>query len=230
MRKVLSAVVMSALIGVLAGRAEASTFVWKDVANDYTISFPDTWRIQTEDEPSTRLRVAAPVAEDMATCRMQVEPDGRLKIYPKRLVDEAVTETFDRSFWEREIAHFENAEMTGFYAPASISGKGDATATAFSFNQDVGGGSKVAMYGIMLGGIYGDNRYVLSCSAKRDAYEKWVDLFASVMDSVEFEDKYHPFATGYYRAFLNDPKLVLPRSKPGTVSTRSDIFFVPYNE
>ncbi len=230
MRKIFSAVVLGALIGAFASQAEASTFVWKDAPNGYTVSFPDTWRIQTEDEPTTRLRIAAPIKEDMATCRVQVEPDGRLKVYPKRLVDEAVVATFDRSFWEGEIARFEDAEMTGFYAPASISGKGDATATSFSYNQDMGDGNKVAMYGIMIGGIYGDSRYVLNCSSKREAYERWVDLFASVMDSVEFDDRYHPFATGYYRAFLNDPKLVLPRSKPGTISKRMDVYAVPYNK
>lgn len=209
--------------------AKADTFVWKDAEHGYTVSFPDMWRVQTEDGPTTRLRIAGPIAEDMATCRVQVDEDGRLKIYPKRLMDEAVMNTLDRSYWDQETAQYQEAEITGYYTPASISGKGDATAVTVSFVGDDGEGP-VSMQGAMIGGIYGGKRYVVSCSAKAEVYAKWSDVFASIMDSVELHDRYHPFATGYYRAFLNDPKLALPRIKPGTIHTKNIIHGVYYNE
>src|SRR5690606_27236656 len=82
--------------------AAADTFVWTDRDNGYTMSFPDSWTMQTPDDATTAFRIAGPLPEDRATCRMQVVHDGRLTIYPKRLMDEAAVETLNRDFWDRE--------------------------------------------------------------------------------------------------------------------------------
>ena len=56
-----------------------------------------------------------------------------------------------------------------------------------------------------------------TCSAKEELYSKrYADLFMSIIDSTELESRYHPFATGYYRNFLMDEHIHMPRSKPGT--------------
>lgn len=211
MQKILTTAIFGLLIAVSAPAA-ADTFVWQDPRGDYTMSFPDTWRIQTEDTPSTMLRIAGPLAEDNATCRMQVDADGRLKIYPKRLTDEAVVETLDQDFYDQQVAQHPDSRVIAYYAPASMGGKGDATAVQYVFNDDGN-----PMYGVMIGSIYGGKRYVANCSSKMEVYDRWSPVFASILDSVELKSKYHPFAIGYYRDFLMDPKLVLPRTKPGTV-------------
>ncbi len=192
--------------------AQASTFVWKDSVHGFTFSFPDSWTVQTEDVPTTRIRIAGPIGEDFAICRVKTEKDGRLKIYPKRLMTEAVVETLDRKFWESEVAGNENAVVTDYHAPASLGGHGDATAIKTAF---VAG--KVNMHGAMIGSIYADTRYIVSCSSKAGQFAKYAPVFASIMGSVELAQKYHPFATGFYRDFLADPKLKLVRTKPGTV-------------
>lgn len=224
MRKILSFAVVCTLLAV-AAPASADTFVWKDQKYDYTMSFPDSWRIQTEDTPTTRLRIAGPLAEDIATCRMQVDDDGRTRIYPKRLMDEAVVEKLDQNFWEGHVAQYKNAQLAAFYAPASLSGKGDATAVKFTFTDGTG----AQMYGVGIASLYAEKKFITTCSSKSDVYGRWADVFASIMDSVELKSKYHPFAIGYYRDFLADPKLVLPRVKPGTVSRNSFWFDNRYN-
>lgn len=201
----------------LSGAAEASTFVWQDHENGFTFSFPDSWTVQTEDVPGTRIRIAGPIGEDFATCRVKADKDGRLKIYPKRLMTEAVAETLDRKFWEGEVAGYENAVVTDFHAPAGLGGQGDATAIKTAFVQD-----KMEMHGEMIGSIYADTRYVVSCSSKAALFEKYAPVFASIMGSVALEQKYHPFATGFYRDFLADPKLKLVRTKPGTIWRKNE--------
>lgn len=215
MRRVLGFAVLGLMLAVSAP-VKADTFVWQDSKNDFTMSFPDVWRIQTEDTPTTRLRIAGPLGEDAATCRMQVQDDGRAKIYPKRLTDEAVVDLLDEDFWHGHIAQYQKAQIAAYYAPASMSGKGDATAVKFTYLEN-----NVPMYGVMIGSIYGGKQFVASCSSKSDVYDRWADVFASILDSVELESKYHPFAQGYYRDFLADPKLVLPRVKPGTTHRNS---------
>jgi hypothetical protein len=221
MRKVLFSVVV---MMSLTGAAEASTFVWKDNVNGFTFSFPDSWQVQTDDVPSTRLRIAGPIGEDFATCRVKAEKDGRLQIYPKHLMTEAVSETLDRDFWEHEVAGYERASVTDYRAPAGLGGKGDATAIKTAYVQSNGEG-KMNMYGEMIGSIYADTRYIVSCASKADVFEKYAPVFASIMGSVDLDTKYHPFATGYYRDFLADPKLTLPRTKPGTIYTKNSFSF-----
>ncbi|MFH1158788.1 MAG: hypothetical protein V1721_07945 [Pseudomonadota bacterium] len=222
MRKIIGIFGLGALMVVgFSGAAAASTYVWKDNVNGFTFSFPDSWTMQTEDAPTTRIRIAGPIAEDVATCRVKAEKDGRLKIYPKYLMTEAVSATLDRAFWEQELAGHEKFVITDYFVPASLGSHGDATAIRTSFVQEIGKG-KMDMYGEMIGSIYGDTRYIVSCTAKSAEFKKYAPVFASIMGSVEFDAKYHPFAVGYYRDFLADPELKLPRSKPGTITPKSE--------
>src|SRR5258708_6021402 len=117
MRKILFGIVM--IMGfATAAQATSNSFVWKDPVNGFTFSFPDSWGVQTADSPSTRIRIAGPLNEDFATCRIKAEKDGRLKIYPKHLREEAVYETLDRKFWENETGAHDNATIPDIRGPA----------------------------------------------------------------------------------------------------------------
>src|SRR5687768_13072041 len=102
MRRVLTLAVLAVLLAV-AAPAWADTFVWKDSKGDFTMSFPDSWRVQTADTPTTMLRVAGPLGEDRATCRMQVDEDGRVSIYSRKFSTTAVAQKLDQGFWEGHI-------------------------------------------------------------------------------------------------------------------------------
>jgi len=219
-----AAIVAAALVVGFSPAAKADTFVWKDVPHGYTISFPDSWSMQTEDHPYTRIRIAGPLAEELPTCSLQVRDDGRLKIYPKKLTDEAVANTLAQDYWEKETGQLLDAEITAFFSPASLGDKGDATAIQVAFNNKDEQGNLIKMHGVMISSIYGGKRYVGTCSSRSESYNRWAGLFMSILDSVQFDDRYHPFATGYYRNFLMDEKLHLPRVKPGTVSTKNKVF------
>lgn len=220
-----AAIRLGAVCAALSSTAAfASTIVWKDPVNSFTMSYPDSWTVQTPDTPNTRLRVAGPLGEDLATCRMKVMHDGRALIYPKDIEGKAVSQALTRDWWQGEAAQYENAKVTDFYDPASLGNKGDATAVRVSFAMS-DGEKMVSMYGVMIGSIYGDKRFIASCTSKAEAYDRWAPVFASILDSVDLETRYHPFATGYYRNFLLDPALHLPRSKPGTDSGSGSGFF-----
>ncbi|MBU6474692.1 MAG: hypothetical protein KGL10_02330 [Alphaproteobacteria bacterium] len=214
------AVAVCTLLGAAAARATSDSFVWKDGTYGYTFSFPDSWGIQTKDTPYTRIRIAGPINDDLATCSIQAKKDGRLQIYPKRLMTQAVDETLDRAFWQRQVAQHDGAVIRKFIAPASLGGRGDATAIKETFIEDTGHGL-VNMYGEQIASIYGNMRYVVGCSAKIDQYNKYAPVFASIMASIELSPRYAPFATGYYRDFLSDPQLALPRTQPGTINVKN---------
>jgi hypothetical protein len=210
------------LATVFAGRpAVADTAVWKDPVNRFSISYPDSWRIQTDDTANTVIRIAGPLGEDLPVCRVKVITDGRVKIYPKDLADKAVSRELNQDFWQGEIAQYQNAQITEFFDPASLGDKGGGTGVRMNFTIDDGTNKTAPMFGTMLGSIYGGKRYLASCTSRHAVYEKWAPVFASILDSIQLDPAYHPFATGYYRDFLADPKLVLPRSKPGTTAEKS---------
>ncbi len=204
-------------VAAIAGPAQADTFVWKDPVQGFAVSFPDVWRIQTDDTANTRIRLAGPIASDMATCKIAVHPDGRTLIYPKRLVDEAVVEKLGREFWDAQTGEVANAKISDYYAPASFGDRGDATAIRLTFSQNDGNGTMVPMHGVMIASLFGDKMYVGSCSSRYESYGRYSALFGSILDSVALDERDNIFPSGYYRNFLMDPKLVLPRSKPGTV-------------
>lgn len=218
MRQVILA---AAFVLSMAGTAHADTFVWQDPKGDFSISFPDSWQVQTPDKGNTIVRVAGPLGEDRATCKVEMSPDGRVKIYPREVSEVAVAERLDLEFWRTQAAEHANVKIIDYYAPSSLGDQGDATAIRIAFTEDDGQDKNAKMYGVMLGGIYGGNLYVASCASRYDMYPRYVDLFGSILDSIMLKRKYHPFATGYYRNFLMDPKLILPRSKPGTIKDGS---------
>jgi hypothetical protein len=215
MKKILLGIVVA--MGIAgAAEAQSNAYVWEDKVNGFSFSFPDSWVMLTNDLPSTRIRISGPIVEDVATCRVKSQKDGRLAIYPKRLMTIAVMETLDYDFWEQEVAGHENAVITDYFTPASLGGQGDATAIRTSFVQDNGNG-KEEMFGQMIGSLYGDTRYIVSCSSRAGAFAQYAPLFASIMDSVALDSRYHPFTAGYYRNFLADYKAYIPvRTKPGS--------------
>lgn len=77
------------------------------------------------------------------------------------------------------------------------------------------------MYGTMIGSIHADKKYTVRCSSKFEAFERYAKLFAHIMGSVQLEQKYYPFAAGYYRNFLVDENVDILNDKPGT---RGEVF------
>src|SRR5690606_18280376 len=139
------------------------------------------------------------------------------------LMTTGVIETLDRGFWEHEVAEHEDGAVTAYHAPASMGGQGDAVAIRETYMWDSGQG-KVAMQGARLGSIYDGMRYVASCAARAEAYDKYAPTFGTIIGSVRLDSRYHPFEIGYYRNFLADRKLALPRTKPGTIQPKNELY------
>src|SRR5205823_5506560 len=150
--------------------------------------------------PNTRVRIAGPIGEDFATCSVKTEKDGRLKIYPRDLMAKMVSRTLDSEFWEHEVGQYEKGTVLDFYPMTGSRDHVDAITAKVSFVQD-NGTEKMDMSGTMVGTIYGDTRYVVSCSSRQEAFRLYDPIFVKITRSVVLAEKYHPFATGYYRNF-----------------------------
>ncbi len=228
--KILSVVSILALPNMV----KADTFIYTDTKYDFKMSFPDTWKKQTPDTPTTRIRIAAPAGTDMATCRVKATEDKRLDIYPKYHMESAIQHTLNKKFWQNEMSEFTDFNVLNHYSPAGL-GQGDATGIFFSYampnvknieviepkpemmgnsDDDMDMASKTDkhyMRGLMLSTIYGGVRYTSMCSSDENKFHEWLPLFGSIVESVTFDDKYAMVHSGYYRDFLTDPKLIFLR-------------------
>lgn len=194
----------------VAAPAMADTYIYTDPHHDFRISFPDSWTLQTPEAATGVVRIAGPLGEELPTCQVKAEPDGRIAIYPKNRQNQAVVVTLDQEFWQTQVNQYPNAEITEYRAPTSL-GQGDATAVKAFYTFD-----GVQMYSTWAATIYAGTRYTMHCASRAEAYERWAPLFASIIGSFDLDRKYHPFAQGYYRDFLADEKIYIPRRKPGT--------------
>ncbi len=213
MNKLFFAILFSCLVFSMS--AVASVYVWQDEKYDFTFAFPDSWVMQTGAGSTTRVEVSGPVDEDLASCNIAADEDGRLKIYPKHLMTTAVEELLDLKFWQGEVARYNDAAIDEFFSPSSIGGRGDATAVNFSFETK----QKDKMYGTMVASIHADKKYIVRCSSRLERFERYAKLFANIMHSVQLEQKYYPFEAGYYRNFLVDDTIKVLNDKPGIRGT-----------
>jgi len=198
---------------ISSGVASANYFLWNDAKNDFSLSFPDNWQMQNPTGGNSRIRVMAPITEDRAQCQVDVAEDNRFNVYPKTMMTKVVEENMDKTFWEEKLAGmYKKHTLTEFYSPSIMGGNGDATAIRYYFVSD----DNEKMYGAMIGSIYGGKQYMVECKAIRDKFDKYAQLFSRVMESVQLEQKYHPFAIGYYRDFLHDRRFEELSDKPGT--------------
>jgi hypothetical protein len=201
LKKILGLTMTAAMLS-FASPVLADTSIYHDPNYDFSISYPDSWDVQGNPNPSIRWQVSAPKIADKVTCNIKANKDRRLMIYPERLMDKAVANQLNEEFWGQEFTKFNDVKTAKFY-PTSGFGKGHASYANISYT--TGSGKEAEhMTAIMLGSIYGDIRYVLTCSATTESFDKWSPLFSSIMGSITLKEKYHPVPTGYYRDFLSD--------------------------
>ncbi|MBI3440569.1 MAG: hypothetical protein HY052_01995 [Proteobacteria bacterium] len=89
---------------------------------------------------------------------------------------------------------------------------GDSPTTQIRIGGPIG--EDFATFGSMVGTIYGDMRYVVSCSSRQDQFQQYERVFGDIMSSVVLDTRYHPFVIGDYRNFLADSNVGVPHLEP----------------
>ena len=207
--------------------ARADVFVYHNPDYDFSVTFPDDWR-QMNVTGTERLRIRPMHGEDSAECAMRALADGRLTIYPEKYLQTANALILDDSFWKTEVLpdHL-NYKVMSFYAPAGL-GPAFATSLQWVWREVIAGNpvpqpsefnpgglspmmgaaavptatdTKV-MQALSTAAIYGENRYRFTCQAESESFAKWQPVFSDIFASIELQEKYNLWPTGYYRNFL----------------------------
>jgi hypothetical protein len=194
--------------------ARADYFVWQDPKSGLSLSFPDTWQLVSSADPDDIVTIAAPSGRAHASCRVRVNDDRRFVIYPNEYRSAVQKVDFSTAFWTKYLNEYNQPVLYEVHDGMGLGTYGIASYAVAGFNSAVQGPYMSRMALLAVSNYY-DKNYVLECSAHRDAYPKWKDMFMSVAKSIEFRKQYNEATTGNYRNFLGDSHVILKGDKKG---------------
>ena len=204
--KILKTTLLAAL--VLCGTytaARADYFVWRDEKSGMSLSFPDTWRIDTGQQPNDAITIKAPSGRANAVCRVRVDLDRRFLVYPQRFGADIQELNFSTAFWDQYFKAYHDDTVRQLQDDAGL-GRGWAGYTEASYESAVPG-PDMPRRGIAFATVYNDKLYVLDCSSHRDAFADWKGPFLGIAHSIDFFPAYHQLVSGNYRNFMADPRM-----------------------
>lgn len=182
--------------------AFADYFVWQDPKSRLSVTFPDTWKKQSNSNSATILTMAAPSNNEGASCKIQTYDDNRYTIFPPSLGRDVQKEAVSIPFWKSYMGHYNDYDIGRVYDGGGL-GRWVASYATVSYSANEGT-AQSSRRGIMFASLYHDTLYVVECSSYANSYEKWERNFRSVIKSIDFKKIYHERITGHYANFLKD--------------------------
>lgn len=181
--------------------AQADVFAWQHPDSGLTVSFPDTWKRSSNQDPRDVFTVVAPSGNNAnPKCVVKVLDDKRFVIFPARYGKAVNKEAHSRVFWERYLASYDDYTVYDVYDDGGL-GRWHASYTTAGYT-DMNGSVVERRRGIMFSSLYFDKNYIVECSAREHAYEDWHFHFTSIIKSIDFKKMYNEIPSGNYRDFL----------------------------
>lgn len=185
-----------------ASIARADYFLWQDEKSGLTITFPDTWKMQSTRGSDEVLRITAPSEGDNPVCTVKVSDDGRYKIFPADYGDAVQKTAVSIPFWKSYMGHYDDYTIDRVFDGGGLGRWLASYAFASYMTRD--GTAMQQRRGIMFASLYFDKLYVVECTSLNHAYEKWGPNFRSVIKSIDFKKVYHEHLAGDYANFLGE--------------------------
>lgn len=192
------------LIGLLiTSPAKADYFVIKDAEYDYTFSVPDRWASVSSMASRAKHGYMAP-GDDFAGCAIAAEKDKRYLVYKSDEMKHAVNAEFDKEFFATMAPKMNlgnNVAEHVRYTDPKDGGLGDGFSkqALVDYVDPITGVQKRS---IVLATIYHDMKMVVSCQSKVETFGDRFKELMGIVSSIEFDDRYRPYPTLYYRDFL----------------------------
>ncbi len=194
-----TSLLLAALV-FLPSVAHADYFHWRDPASGLSITFPDTWKEQTNRKPEDKLTVMAPSDTAQPVCKVKVVDDRRYVIYPPDYGQAVQRAAVSVPFWKDYLGEYDGYNLARVYDGAGL-GRWHASYALASYKTHLGTTLQTRR-AIMFASLYNDRLYIVECSALNHAYEEWAPMFQSIVKSIDFKKAYHELKIGDYANFL----------------------------
>ncbi len=190
----------------VSGTALADYFVWQSAKTGVSLTFPDTWKIVSNKSPDDLVTVMAPSGRAHAACRMRARDDRRFEIYPPHY-DAAIQQVgYSYDYMAAYLGEYDESEVLVMRNGAGL-GRGYASYAIVSYEGAVQG-PYMPRKALVFIGLYDNRVHILECSAHRDGFDQWQDLFLSIAGSVNYRKAGHETMTGHYRNFLGEERII----------------------
>lgn len=186
-------------------QAQADYFVWQDAQSRLSLSFPDTWKMQNNRNPSDILTIAGPSSADNPMCVIKTGDDNRYTIYPKEYGDAVQRVAVSKPFWDSYMGHYDTYEIDRVYDGGGL-GRWLASYAMASYSRR-NGSAYEQRHAIMFASLYYDTLYIIECSSLSHGFDAWERNFRSIIKSVDFKKILHERKTGHYADFLKGSDL-----------------------
>ncbi len=189
-------------LSVFGFDAKADIFVWKDAETDIKVSFPDTWKIISNQNPDTILTVIAPDTEAMPICRLRVREDKRFRMYPVQFESDIQKVAYSHNFWiDYLMGQYDNLNIAQSLDEAGL---GRSFAAFALFNYDgLPEESGEFRQGLGFASHYFDFGLIAECTANQIGYPDWVPQFMQFFGAIDYPTIYGTTVNGGYRDFIN---------------------------
>lgn len=183
--------------------AQADYYVWEDNEKGITLTYPDTWKLTSNQKPSDVFTVVGPNDYlDHPRCSLNVRNDRRFMIFPPEYSRSVQKVSYSTDFWETEVRkRYLNPDVLQFGDNAGL-GKGYGSYVIVDYIQKQGD-KDIEMRALANATLYAGKSYYFECTAKREGFDKWQPLFQSIGGSIDFQKVYFETPHGYYRDFIN---------------------------
>lgn len=195
-------------LSLWANDARADYVVWEDAKSGFTISYPDTWKIVSNQKTDDVLTIMPPSGRANVQCRMRTREDGRFKTYPSGF-DPAIQKiAYGADFWQAYLGEYTNATIYQTHDGAGL-GRGYAGLAEAGYWSEIPG-PFMPRKAIMFASLYNGTAYILECSSHADAYGDWRADFLSIAKSVDFKKSRDELLNGHYHNFMRDKRFLFP--------------------
>lgn len=203
-KNILSITVVSVVLAVFVSPAQAERFFWQDPKSGATLSYPDSWTRISDHYSGDVITVRAPGEFDFAECRLNVQPEGRFKIYPVGYSGEIQRQYVSAPYWEDFFSTYNDVVFGDLRDNAGL---GRGVASLVTARYETATAMRMLKRSVAFASYYNNNIYTIECSAEQSVYDRWEPVFKSIINSVEFKKTTNHDYTGYYRDFLADKPL-----------------------
>ena len=215
MKHFLSTCMAVALFLGVSAPAHADYYLWQDAKTGLSVTFPDTWKVVSPNQPDEVLTIMAPAPGDYPVCRIRTNPDRRHVVYPPRMAGDVQKVAYSTPFWDTYLADYDDVELYGVLDNAGL-GRGFGSFAVADFKSDFVG-PYIGRRGIASAALYNDRAYVMDCSTREGVFSLCQPLYLSVIGSVDFEKTHDEVLTRNYRNYLDDKKIQF--KLPGSEAT-----------
>lgn len=180
--------------------AQADYFLWQDPKSGLTMTYPDTWEKQNNQNPDTVLTIEGPANLDKPQCKVSVSDDSRYVIFPPKYGQAVQKDAVSTDFWKSYMGLYDDYMLNNIFDNAGL-GRWVASYAQGSWTLREGTVNQTRR-GLLFASLYYDKLYIVECSSLNHAYETWENDFRSIIKSIDFKKIYHERKTGDYDDFL----------------------------